>query len=201
MRPPGAVVTVAVYRTSRRGYLEGCVNKLTDPDPSVGYTGGMRTQVSDEAWERLAKSLDVEAAALKAVATVEAAGAGFLPGEPPRPKILFEAHAFHRLTAGRFAKQAPNLSNPTWNRKLYAGSVAGEWQRLEAACKLDRPAALQSASWGLFQIMGFNYAYCGCWTSKPSSRSSTPAPRSSSRASRVSSRGRHACRRCATNSG
>ena len=87
---------------------------------------------------------------------------GFLRGEPPRPKILFEAHAFHRLTGGRFAKQAPNLSHPTWDRSRYSGSPAGEWKRLEAACNLDRPAALQAASWGLFQIMGFNYAYCGC---------------------------------------
>ena len=122
----------------------------------------MRTQLSDDAWASLAKSLDVEEAALKAVAAVEAAGAGFLRGEPPRPKILFEAHAFHRLTGGRFAKQAPNLSHPTWDRSRYSGSPAGEWKRLEAACNLDRPAALQAASWGLFQLMGFNYAYCGC---------------------------------------
>ncbi|RPI60066.1 MAG: DUF3380 domain-containing protein, partial [Lysobacterales bacterium] len=122
----------------------------------------MSTQVSDEAWASLAQALDVEAAALRAVATVEAAGAGFLPGDPPRPKILFEAHAFHRLTGGRFAPQAPNLSHPAWDRSRYAKTAAGEWMRLEAACALDRPAALQSASWGLFQIMGFNYAHCGC---------------------------------------
>src|SRR3546814_1144412 len=42
-----------------------------------------------------------------------------------------------------------------------SGSLAGEWERLEAACLLDRAAALQSASWGLFQIMGFNYSYAG----------------------------------------
>ena len=146
----------------RSGDLAGCVNKLTDRPVCMGYTVGMRTQLSDDAWASLAKSLDVEEAALQAVAAVEAAGAGFLRGEPPRPKILFEAHAFHRLTGGRFAKQAPNLSHPTWDRSRYAGSPAGEWKRLEAACNLDRPAALQSASWGMFQIMGFNYAYCGC---------------------------------------
>jgi hypothetical protein len=122
----------------------------------------MSTQVSDAAWEKLAKSLDVEAAALHAVAAVESAGAGFVAGQPPRPKILFEAHAFHRLTGGRFAEQAPTLSSATWDRALYAKTAAGEWKRLEAACTYDRPAALQSASWGMFQIMGFNYAYCGC---------------------------------------
>jgi hypothetical protein len=90
----------------------------------------MRTQVSDEAWASLAKSLDVEEAALRAVATVESAGAGFLAGEPPRPKILFEAHAFHRLTGGRFAPHAPTLSNAAWDRASYAGTAAGEWKRL-----------------------------------------------------------------------
>ena len=121
----------------------------------------MSTTVSEEAWESLAKSLDVEVAALKAVATVEASGQGFLPDDP-RPKILFEGHVFHRLSGGRFAAQAPNLSHPKWDRKQYSGSLKGEWRRLDAACQLDRAAALQSASWGLFQIMGFNYVYCGC---------------------------------------
>jgi hypothetical protein len=122
----------------------------------------MNTQVTPEAWKTLATSLGVEQAALQAVAAVEAAGSGFLKEPAARPKILFEGHAFHRLTGGRFDEQAPGISYEKWNKAKYSGSLAGEWDRLEAACKLDRPAALQSASWGMFQIMGFNYAYCGC---------------------------------------
>jgi hypothetical protein len=123
----------------------------------------MDTRVSARAWVDLAIALDVEEAALRAVAAVEAAGEGFTRiGERVKPKILFEGHAFHRLTGGRFAAQAPSVSYPKWTRTQYSGSYAGEWQRLEAACNLDRSAALQSASWGMFQIMGFNYAYCGC---------------------------------------
>jgi len=122
----------------------------------------MKTEISAQAWRDVARELDVEQSALQAVATVEAAGAGFVPGDPPRPKVLFEGHAFHRLTGGRFAAQAPSLSYPKWDKSKYSGSASGEWLRLEAACQLDRSAALQSASWGLFQIMGFNYVYCGC---------------------------------------
>ena len=123
----------------------------------------MTTHVSDQAWTELARGLDVHEAALRAVAAVEASGSGFVKiGARLQPKVLFEGHAFHRLTGGRFAQQAPNLSYAKWDRTQYSGSLAGEWQRLEAACALDRPAALQSASWGMFQIMGFNYAYCGC---------------------------------------
>jgi hypothetical protein len=118
--------------------------------------------LSDDSWTTLGKSLAVEPAALKAVAAVEAAGSGFLKTDPTKPKILFEGHAFHRLTGGRFAADHPNLSYPKWDKTKYSGSLTGEWQRLDAACALDRAAALQAASWGMFQIMGFNYAYCGC---------------------------------------
>ena len=36
-----------------------------------------------------------------------------------------------------------------------------EYDRLEQARKINREAADASASWGMFQIMGFNYAACG----------------------------------------
>ncbi|HEY5809977.1 MAG TPA: N-acetylmuramidase family protein, partial [Povalibacter sp.] len=121
----------------------------------------MERKISDETWHALAKTLDVEAAAMRAVATVESAGDGFLAPPSELPKVLFEGHAFHRLTQGRFDARHPTLSYPKWTKKHYAGTGTGEWQRLNSACALDRGAALQSASWGAFQIMGFNYALCG----------------------------------------
>jgi hypothetical protein len=73
----------------------------------------MSTRVSQgDSWAALAASLDVEVATLRAVAAVEAAGSGFLPDDPTRPKILFEGHAFHRLTGGRFGNARPDLSYP-----------------------------------------------------------------------------------------
>ena len=117
--------------------------------------------VSEDKWTELAARLDVEVAALKAVALVESRGSGFLPAPDHRPKILFEGHIFHRLTAGRFSASHPNISHPKWDRKQYSGSGRGEWERLEKAAALDAAAAMQSASWGAFQIMGFNYALCG----------------------------------------
>jgi hypothetical protein len=120
----------------------------------------MEREVSPECWKRLAAALEVQLAALLAVADVESRGSGFLPTSD-KPKVLFEGHAFHRLTGGRFDKSHPKLSYPRWDRRKYSGSLTGEWERLEAACLLDRAAALQSASWGMFQIMGFNYSYAG----------------------------------------
>ena len=95
------------------------------------------------------------------MAAVEAAGTGFLPASRRGRRSCSKGTRSIASPAGG-TKQAPNLSHPKWDRSKYSGSLAGEWQRLEAACNLDRPAALQAASWGLFQIMGFNYAYCGC---------------------------------------
>ncbi|HET6396444.1 MAG TPA: N-acetylmuramidase family protein, partial [Pseudoxanthomonas sp.] len=123
-------------------------------------TGPNRT-ISETMWTQLATRLQVEVAALRAVAEVESAGSGFLPAPDRRPKVLFEGHVFHRLTAGRHGASHPNLSHPKWDRRQYAGSLAGEWKRLDRAAELDPAAAMQSASWGAFQIMGFNYALCG----------------------------------------
>ena len=121
----------------------------------------MERKITDEAWRALAKALEVEEAALRAVAAVESSGDGFLAPPSELPKVLFEGHAFHRLTQGRFDRDSPTLSYPKWTKKYYASTGAGEWKRLDSACRLDRAAALQSASWGAFQIMGFNYAMCG----------------------------------------
>lgn len=96
--------------------------------------------------------------AVMAVAEVEAAGSGFFPNG--QPKILFEAHIFSRLTNHRYDLTHPNISSPKWSKVLYLGG-AQEHTRLQAAVTLDRDAALQSASWGMFQIMGFNYTRCG----------------------------------------
>jgi hypothetical protein len=105
-----------------------------------------------------AQRLGVEPDAVLAVAEVESAGSGFLADG--RPAILFEAQWFHKFTGGRYDASNPDISSPVWNRSLYRGGVA-EYDRLNEAMALDAEAAFKSASYGLFQIMGFNYAACG----------------------------------------
>lgn len=106
-----------------------------------------------------AAELGIEPAAIAAVAEVESAGAGFLPDG--RPKILYEAHVFGRLTAHRYDASHPNISAPAWDKSLYGATGAHQYDRLAVAMRLDRPAALQSASWGRFQILGMNYSISG----------------------------------------
>lgn len=112
-----------------------------------------------------AKLLDVETAVLKAVQQVETGGRGgfFAPG---KPAILFEGHVFwHQLqkrsvNLETLVKGNESILYKMQDKKYYKGGVA-EYERLEQARKIDREAANASASWGMFQIMGFNYASCG----------------------------------------
>lgn len=106
-----------------------------------------------------AQRLGVEPAAIWAVCDVESAGSGFL--SDGRPKILFEAHSFHTLTAGRYDRSNPNISSPEWDRSLYGASGSHQYERLADAVELNREAGLESASWGRFQIMGSNFHACG----------------------------------------
>ena len=115
----------------------------------------MKAKLTEADFIAAAKDLNCEVAAIKAVAKVESRGDGFIGDEP---KILFERHHFHKLTNGKFDKVAPDLSN---ERPGGYGFEKYQHARLERADKLDRNAALQSASWGKFQIMGSNWKYLG----------------------------------------
>ncbi|WED21491.1 N-acetylmuramidase domain-containing protein [Vibrio sp. JC009] len=111
--------------------------------------------ITEEAYLNAAEDLNCDVAAIKAVADVESRGDGYL--SDGRPKILFERHKFRNYTNSRFDENYPDISG---FRGGYLGDAA-EYDRLSKAIQLDCEAALKSASWGRFQIMGFNYAVCG----------------------------------------
>jgi hypothetical protein len=119
--------------------------------------------LTEDDFKRAAAALNVEVAAIKAVAEVESAGAGFL--SDGRPSILYEAHVFHKETAGRHShatdRRGVKLSSPTWNRSLYGATGAAQHNRYEDARKLDADAANKACSWGMFQILGQNHKACG----------------------------------------
>jgi hypothetical protein len=115
-------------------------------------------RLRDADFIRASELLGCEEACIRAVTEVESSGDGFL--KSGRPRILYEAHVFSRLTSQKFDKTNPALSSQTWNRELYQGGEA-EYDRLDQAMMLDRKCALMATSWGLFQIMGSNYLACG----------------------------------------
>lgn len=121
--------------------------------------------LSEDDFARAAFALDAPIAHIKAVCEVEAPGGGF--DAEGRPRILFEAHRFAKLTGGVYNIKYANISSTFWNRQLYAKGAdadarnAGEHSRLELAASLNRNAALMSTSWGRFQILGENFHACG----------------------------------------
>ncbi|MCT8340489.1 N-acetylmuramidase family protein [Flavobacteriaceae bacterium TK19130] len=106
-----------------------------------------------------AKKLGCETAAIRAVAEVESQGSGFLPDDSP--KILFEGHQFWRElekqnidpTMHRHGNE--DILYPNWERGHYKGGIE-EYERLNKAVKINEEAAMRSASWGTFQIMGYH---------------------------------------------
>lgn len=107
--------------------------------------------------------LTVELAAVKAVYKVESNGKGFVGDQP---KILFEGHVFWQrlkdlgLRPETLARGNEDILYPKWTKEFYVGGGA-EHGRLERAMAIHRDAALESASWGLFQIMGYHWKRLG----------------------------------------
>lgn len=109
-----------------------------------------------------ADELKVDLASILAVNEVESRGSGFV--RENYPVILFERHIFWRQLVARkidpkpFAQKYPGILSQA--RGGYAGG-ASEYTRLAAAKSINSSAALESCSWGLFQIMGFHWKSLG----------------------------------------
>lgn len=108
-----------------------------------------------------ARTLEVSGAHVMSVLTIESAGNGFLGNNPI---VRFERHVFFRelsrvgIDPNLIMVQHPDLCN-----KQAGGSLGGsaEWDRLNKARAIHEEAALSSASWGLFQIMGYHWRTLG----------------------------------------
>ena len=124
-------------------------------------------KLTNERIADIARKNQIDPAALLAVKEVESNGGGFLLNG--KPKILFEGHIFYRILAqsvkedrlNELCKQHPDIIYPKWDKSKYIGGDM-EHVRLANAMKINKVAALKSASWGMFQIMGMNYAQCDC---------------------------------------
>lgn len=120
--------------------------------------------VSDKTFEKIASIMKIPLASLRTVTEVEAKQFGFLPSG--HPSILFERHKFYkdlvRLKGQGFADSItatnPDICNPQAGG--YVGKQ-GEVTRFDRAAAIHKEAAMLSTSWGLFQIMGFNYMQAG----------------------------------------
>lgn len=97
----------------------------------------------------LASQFGISLAMLQAFLEVESAGSGFFTDwhGQQRIKIQFEPHWFKRYTGTRIANGVEA------QRK--------EWDAFNEAAQVSLEAAMLSTSWGLGQVMGFNYKLAG----------------------------------------
>lgn len=107
---------------------------------------------------RLAHRIGAGEDELHAFCEVEAAGSGF--DTAGRPKMLFEPHVFYRNLTGakRDEAVAKGLAYRRWGEQPYPRD---SYPRIKEAMKIDRTAALLSASWGRGQILGENFSTAG----------------------------------------
>lgn len=142
----------------------------------------MSKKLTNEQIREIAHANGFEYGVVKAIYQVESRGSGFLANG--QPKILFERHIFYRelnklgfkTLANQMSQIDPNLCNSRPTPKGGYGGENAQHARLQNAQNLllkarpdadenlqaqIRECALKACSWGLGQIMGFNYKLAG----------------------------------------
>lgn len=144
----------------------GSAGNAAAPSGNAGMVNIAR--LTEDDFRRCAAKLDVEVATIKAVKYMETGErSGYLSSG--RPIIRFEGHWFWKFletdrhwNPNNFIKGNEDILYRYDKNQTQHKGGEGEYVRLEKAKAIYEEGALKSASWGLFQIMGFNYEKCGC---------------------------------------
>lgn len=161
---------VRAFQYDNKLVVDGVVGVKTSEALTIAaHTHGVVTlaspprRLSEDDIRAAAVKLRVPVAVVKAVNAVESRGSGFVGG---KPAILFELHIMwkqlqkHGVSPEPYAEQHPDIVGARWNKRHYIGGVA-EHTRLERARAIHNDAALESASWGAFQVMGYHWKALG----------------------------------------
>jgi hypothetical protein len=151
---PDGVVTPGFFTLKRLNELEirAPQHRIFNSANWTHAPGGVDAAELAEA----ARELGCDVAAIQAVAEVETKRVAW--DEENRPTILFERHIFAKFTEGAYDSTHPDLSGSTAGGY---GHYKDQYAKLGRSAMLDEEAALKSASWGRFQIMGMNHAAAG----------------------------------------
>lgn len=151
---------VVDFQTKFKLNPDGVVGDNTRRVMSTPNTTLKALTEEDYAWA--ADFLKDDIPSVKAVKEVEAPNGGFL--KDGRVTILFERHVMYRrlsvngLNPDNYTAKYPDVVN-----KKTGGYLGGakEYTRLDIAKSIDVTSALESASWGAYQIMGYHWKALG----------------------------------------
>jgi len=123
--------------------------------------------LNNQSFVNIAKEFDLNPAHIRAIFEVEAGGkSGFLKEDSTKPITLEEGHIFYKyakkkgLNVEELCKKYPTICYPRWVKTYYKKGLA-EYARYELAKSVDEECAMLATSFGIGQLMGFNYASCG----------------------------------------
>ena len=123
--------------------------------------GGNGCNINDNDYATTAKDLGVEKEVLMAIASQESKHTSFKAVK--QATILFERHKMYRLlikkgntkaSVDALSKKYPSIVNEDSG----GHNDMTSYEKLKIAKSIDYDCAIQSCSWGKFQVMGFNYA-------------------------------------------
>jgi hypothetical protein len=137
------------------------------------------TRITPEQIREAARVHHLESALIHALIDVESGGSGFF--SDGSVKILFERHILwnrlqtpgREINPSRLARAHPEWCGPRWDPKQYPyGPILGQWPKVFSiitwAQQNDpeewesyKKAALESCSYGLFQLLGYHYERTG----------------------------------------
>ena len=123
--------------------------------------GGNGCNINDNDYEIAAKELGIEKEVLMAIAKQESKGSSFQAVK--QATILFERHKMYSLLIKKGNTKASvdalSIKHPSIVNKNSGGyNDMTSYDKLKTAKSIDYDCAVQSCSWGKFQVMGFHYA-------------------------------------------
>lgn len=131
------------------------------------------SKITDTEIEKIANEFGLGFKVVKTVLLIESAGSGF-DSKTGLIKIQFEPHVFHRELATKKISSTLKLITGTLYNLTIGNFVienkvdiqSKEWEAFDIAKKVNEDAAYRATSFGLGQIMGFNYKASGYTSAK-----------------------------------
>lgn len=156
---PGTETAVKAAQTRFKLVADGVVGVKTWTFLSAPVPVLVGLTEADYQWA--ADYLQDDVPSVKAVRGVEAPAGGFLPDG--RVTILFERHIMYRRLKANGFNPDSYLSDPNIVNQTPGGYIgkAGEYTRLDKAIAINETSALESCSWGAYQIMGYHWKLLG----------------------------------------